>query len=136
MYLTASRKTAVWVLIAAHLVSIVGCSTTTHVTLPGDETPVDQTLKLSSVILKDGAIIEFEGAGGIFVQKVLDGRPATTIVGSSQRRHVEVDPADVLEARYERTEASSGGSFLVGFLLGLPTGAAVFYLIILAAFSR
>ncbi len=136
MYLTASRKTAVWVLIAAHLLMIVGCSTTTRITLAGDETPVDQTLKLRSVVLKDGTIIEFEGAGGIFIQKTRDGRPDPKIIGTSHRKHIEVDPSTVLEARYERTEADGGGSFLAGFLLGLPAGAAILWLVILSAFGH
>ena len=130
------RKSMVWVLIAAHLVAIVGCSTTTRITLSGDQMPTDQTLKLTSVVLKDGTIIEFEGTGGISVQTVREGRPTSMIVGTSHRKHVEVDPSKVLEARYERTEASGAGSFLVGFLLGLPAGALIFYLVLVAAFSH
>ncbi len=136
MNLLFGRQIVIWMIIAAHLLMIVGCSTTTRVTLPGDETPIDQTLKLSSVILKDGTNIEFEGAGGIFIQKTQAGRPDTLIVGTSHRKHVEIDPSTVLEARYERTEASGGGSFLVGFLLGLPAGAAILWLVILSALGH
>jgi hypothetical protein len=127
------RQHLVWLLISVHLVTVIGCSVTNHVTLPGNEIPVGSNFKIVTLILKDGGIIRFDGNGGRYVEKTSDGKLSRVIVGVTDGKNVEIDPERVLEVKFEQTESSGGGSFIVGFLLGLPVGAGILLLILVSA---
>jgi hypothetical protein len=130
-----SNKPLVWLLITLHVVMIYGCSVTNRITLPGNEIPVGSNFTIAKVILKDGEIIEFDGNGGMYVEKVKDGKSYRAIVGAAYSKNVEIDPDKVLEVRFEQHESRGAGTFLVGFLVGLPAGALGLYLIVAAAYS-
>jgi hypothetical protein len=125
----------VWLLIVTHVVALSGCATTTTITLPPSVIPVASDIRIASVVLKDGTIIEFDVNRGMYVDKVADGTPVRAIVGKARGRIVEIDPQTAKEVRFEQTTSNAGGSFLTGFLLGLPVGAVAFYLFLVAAFS-
>lgn len=127
------RQVLVWLLITIHLVTIYGCSVTNRVTLPANEIPVGSNFKIATVILKDGEIIEFDRNGGRYVEKTNDGKAFRVIVGTANSKDVEIDSEKVLEVKFEQTESSGGGSFIVGFLLGLPAGAGILLLILVSA---
>ena len=129
------RQLLVGVLITVQLVMIYGCSTTNRITLPGNEIPVGSNFKISTVILKNGEIIEFNREGGRYVDKTIDGKSYRVIVGTAHSKDVEIDPEKVLEVKFEQEGLSSTGSFIVGFLFGMPVGAGVLILIVLASYS-
>jgi hypothetical protein len=128
-------QSVVWLLIAVHLVAVYGCSTTTHLTLRGNEVPVGTNFVIAAVILKDGEIIEFDGNRGMYVDKVKDGKSYRAIVGSKNSKDIEIDPEKVLEVRFEQSKSNSTGTFFAGFFFGMPVGVLVFYLILTASFS-
>ncbi|OGU43101.1 MAG: hypothetical protein A2000_07630 [Ignavibacteria bacterium GWB2_36_8] len=128
-------QSLVWLLITVHVVTIYGCSVTNRVTLPGNEIPVGSNFKIATVVLKNGEIIEFDSKGGRYIEKTTDGKSNRVIVGMTGGKNVEIDPEKVLEVRFEQEGSSSGGSFIAGFLIGIPVGAGVFYLILVAAYS-
>jgi hypothetical protein len=129
------RQHLVWLLITVHLVTIYGCTVTNRVTLSGNEMPVGSSLKIATIILKDGEIIEFEGGGGLCVEKTKDGKPYRAIVGMTHSKNVEIDPEKVLEVKVEQKESSGLGSFVAGFLIGLPVGAGILVLIVYSLYS-
>lgn len=129
------RQHLVWLLITAHVVTISGCTVTNHVTLSGNEMPVGSNLKIATVILKNGDIIEFDGGGGLCVGKTKDGNPYRVIAGTTHSKNVEIEVEKVLEVKVEQKESSGAGSFIAGFLIGLPVGAGVFFLILVASFN-
>ncbi|MEK9138011.1 MAG: hypothetical protein AAB393_12870 [Bacteroidota bacterium] len=129
------RQALVWLLITAHLITISACTTTERLTLPGNEIPLGSDYRIASVILKDGEVVQFDSKGGRYVEKAREGKSYRAIVGTAQGRDVEIDPDKVLEVRFEQKESRGGGSFIVGFLLGLPVGALGLYLVLLAAYS-
>jgi len=123
------RLPLVWLLIAVHLVTVCGCTVTNRITLPGNEIPVGSNFKIASVIFKDGKIVEFDGDGGRYVDKTSDGKPYRAIVGTSLHQEIEIDPAKVLEVKFEHEESSGTGNFFVGMLVGVPVGAGLVVLI-------
>lgn len=129
------RQPLVWLLITVHVVTICGCTVTNRLTLPGNEIPVGSNFKIATVILKDGEIIEFDSNGGRYVEKSSDGKSYRVIVGTTHSKNVEIDPEKILDVKFEQKESSGTGSFIAGFLLGMPVGAGVFYLILVAALS-
>ncbi|MGA3246156.1 MAG: hypothetical protein ABSE41_16180 [Bacteroidota bacterium] len=126
------RQHLVWLLITVHLVTIYGCTVTNHVTLSGNEMPVGSNLKIATVILKDGDIIEFDSGGGLCVEKTKDGKPYRVIVGMTHSKNIEIDPEKVLEVKVDQKESSGLGSFVAGFLIGLPVGAGILVLVVIA----
>jgi len=129
------RQPLVWLLVTIQLVTIFGCAVTNRVTLPANEVPVGSNFKIVTVILKDGEIIEFDSNGGRYVERARDGKAYRVIVGTAHGKTVEIDSENVLDVKFEQRESGGGGSFLAGFLIGLPVGAVVFYLILVAAYS-
>lgn len=125
-----------WPILGILIVVLNGCSATSRLTLNGNDTPVDPGYTVSSVVLKDGRVVEFDDHQGTYIERVRDGVLTRAIVGLERGRPVEIDPKDALEVRFEKREASGAGNFGLGFLLGMPTGALVFYVILLEAFSR
>jgi hypothetical protein len=126
------RQHLVWMLITVHLVTIYGCTATNHVTLSGSEMPVGSSLKIATVILKDGEIIEFDSGGGLCVERTRDGKPYRVIVGMTHSRNVEIDPEKVLEVKVDQKESSGLGSFIAGFLIGMPVGVGILVLVVIA----
>ena len=124
------RQHLVWMLITVHLVTTYGCTATNHVTLSGNEMPVGSTLKIASVILKDGEIIEFDSDGGMCVEKTKDGKRYRAFVGMTHSGNVEIDPEKVLEVKVDQKESSGLGSFVAGALIGMPVGAGILFLIV------
>jgi hypothetical protein len=127
------RQVLVGLLIVAHVVMIAGCVTTSRVTLPGSQIPVGMNYKITTVIMKDGEIHQFDNDGGMYVER--EGKASRVIVGTTHGQRMEIDPEKVLEVRFEHSESSGGGSFIAGLLLGMPVGVGVFYLILAAAYS-
>ncbi|MBI5473415.1 MAG: hypothetical protein HY961_13805 [Ignavibacteriae bacterium] len=127
------KRPLVWLLIAANAIAIYGCATTNRVTLPANEIPVGSSFKIVSVILTDGQLVTFDRNGGRYVERTIDGAPRRVIVGEANSKDVEIDPEKVLEVRFEHEE--SGGSFAAGFLLGIPVGASLLYLILSGALN-
>ena len=123
----------IWMLIATHLGTIYGCTTTSKLTLSGSEIHSGSNYRITSVLLNDGQIIEFEGEGGRFVDTTANDQQHRTIVGTSLHKDVQIDPARVLEVRLEHKESSGAGNFFVGMLVGVPVGAGV--LVLIAALS-
>jgi hypothetical protein len=126
----------VWLLIAVHLLTVYGCSTTNYLTLRGNEVPVGTNFVIAAVILKDGELITFEGNRGMYVEKVRDGKAYRVIVGTKNDRDVEIDPEKVLEVRFVQNVSNTTGSFFAGFFLGMPVGVLVLYLIVASFSSR
>ena len=120
----------VWLLITVHLVTICGCTTTNRLTLPGNETPVGSNYKITTVILKDGEVIEFDRDGGLYVEKIKGGTSYRAIVGTTSNKKIEIDPENTLEVKFEQQESNGSGSFFLGLLLGLPVGAGLLVLIL------
>jgi hypothetical protein len=129
----AVKQSLAALLIAAHIVTIAGCVTTSRVTLPGSEIPVGMNYKITTVIMKDGEVLQFDNEGGMYVER--EGKASRVIVGTTHGQRMEIDPEKVLEVRFEHSESSGGGSFIAGLLLGMPLGVGVFYLILAAAYS-
>ncbi len=127
------RLLLIWLLIAVHAITIYGCTGTNRVTLPPNEIPVGSNFRIATVILKDGEIIRFDHNGGRYVERISDGTSHRVIVGMADGKNTEIDPEKVLEVKFE--EAESASNFTTGFLLGIPVGAGLFYLILAAAFS-
>lgn len=128
-------QSIVWLLIAVHLVTVYGCSTTNYLTLPGNEFPVGADFTIAAAILKDGEIVTFDGNRGMYVDKVKDGTSYRVIVGTANGKVVEIEPEKVLEVRFEQNKPNTTGTFFAGFLLGMPVGVLVFYLILAASYS-
>ncbi len=124
-----------WLLIVGHAITIFGCTGTNRVTLPPNETPVGSNFKIATVILKDGGIIRFDHNGGRYVERISDGTSHRVIVGMADGKNTEIDPEKVLEVKFEQEESGGSGSFVAGFLIGIPVGAGLFYLILAAAFN-
>ncbi|MEX2116460.1 MAG: hypothetical protein WEB37_06210 [Bacteroidota bacterium] len=129
------RQAVAWLLVTVHVVMIYGCSVTNRITLPGNEIPAGSNFKIATVILKGGETIKFDVNGGRYVERTSDGKSYRVIVGMTDGKNIEIDPEKVFEVRFEQEESSGGGSFIAGFLIGMPVGAGVFYLILVAAFS-
>ena len=129
------RQVLIFTLIALQLVMVYGCSTTSRTTLPGNEIPVGSNFKIVSVILKDGKIIEFDDKGGRYVDKTTNEKSHRVIVGMMDGKHVEIDPDKILEVKIEQEGTSGTGSFIAGFLVGLPFGALALYIIVALSFS-
>jgi len=129
------RLVAIWVLITVQVVTICACSVTKSVTLPGNEIPVGLDYRIVTVKLTDGKIIEFDGIGGTYVEKTKDGKAGRVIVGTSDGSKIEIESEKVTEVTFEHTRSSGTGSFFAGFGLGLPVGAALFYLIIVTLYA-
>ena len=129
-----SRQLLVGVLITVHLVTVYGCYSTEHLTLPGNEIPVGSDFKIATVILKDGEIIEFGSEGGRYIEKISDGKSFRVIVGTAHSKEVQIDPENVLEVKFEQERPNSTGSFIVGLLVGMPVGALVLVAIVAASF--
>jgi len=123
------RQPLVWLVIAVHLVAVCGCSVTNRISFPANAIPVGSNFKITSVILKDGQIIEFDSDGGQYLDKTSDGKSYRAIVGTSLHKDVEIDPAKVLEVKFEQEESSGTGNFFVGMLVGVPIGAGLVVLI-------
>jgi hypothetical protein len=92
-------------------------------------------LKIATVILKNGEIIEFDDRGGLCVEKTRDGKTYRAIVGTTRREIIEIDPEKVLEVRVEQKESSGLGSFMGGFLIGMPVGAGILILIVALSYN-
>ena len=129
------RQPLVLLLITVHLVMIFGCTATNRLTLPANEIPVGANFKIAAVILKDGQIITFDRDGGLYIEKMIEGKWYRAIIGMTVNKSVEVDPEKVLEVKFEQTESSGADSFIVGFLIGLPVGALGLFLALLAAYG-
>jgi hypothetical protein len=129
-------QSVVWLLIAVHLVTVYGCSTTNYLTLRGNEVPVGTNFVIAAVILKDGELITFEGTRGMYVEKIRDGKSYRVIVGTKNSQEVEIDPEKVLEVRFQQSESNSTGNFFAGLFLGMPVGVLVLYLIVASFSSR
>ena len=128
-----SHKSLLWTLIVLHLVTISGCAVTKRVALPANEIPLGADYKITTTILKDGQIIEFDSKGGLYVEKRLEGVVHRVIAGTVHGEKVEMDSEEVLEVRFETT--GTGGSFAGGVLLGTALGALGFYLLLVAAYG-
>jgi len=131
----ALKHLFVWLLIAVHVVMISGCAVTNVVTLNGNGIPVDPDFKITTVILKDGEIVEFDFNGGRYVDITSDGASNSVIVGMVDDKNIEIAPEKVLEVTIEKTESSGSGNFIAGLLIGVPVGAAILYLIAVLSFS-
>ena len=129
------KRGFVFFLIVSHLVMVIGCTSTRQTTLMDGEMPATQGAKIVSVTLKTGDIVQFDNEGGRYVEKMKEEKSYRAIVGLTEsNKHIEIDPQTVLELKIETKESSGGGSFLVGMLVGMPLGVAVFYLIIFATY--
>lgn len=130
------RQALVWLLIITHFVIICGCSVTNRVTIPGNQIPLGSNFKITKAILKDGGIIEFDSNGGLYVDKIRDGKSYRAIIGTTESRNVEIDAEKVLEVKLDQKESNATGSFIVGLLAGLPIGAGIVVLIAAMSFSN
>lgn len=128
-------KSLVWLLIAAHLVTMYSCTTTHHVTVSGNEVPVGSNVKIAKVVMKSGESIEFDGRGGRYAEKHSDGTSHRVIVGPVQGKEVEIDIENAHAVNVEQTESSGAGNFALGLITGLPIGAGLLYLIAVMASS-
>ena len=87
------------------------------------------------VVLKSGEVIQFDSDGGMYVEKQIDGKSTRVMVGNADGKRLEIDPVNVLEAKFEQKGSGGGGSFVVGFLVGIPVGVGLLYLIAALAYS-
>jgi hypothetical protein len=129
------RHCIVWLITTTQLAAISGCATTKRVTLPGNEVPVGTDFRIATVVLKDGDVVTFDGNGGRYIERTVEGKPRRMIVGTVDGRSAEVDPEKALEVRFEQEGSVGGAGFAVGFLLGIPVGAGLLFLILLGAYS-
>jgi hypothetical protein len=110
------RNTITFVVIAALMNFLIGCTTTRNVAVEKQEIPkLDE--KIRELVLTDGTVIKFDYAGAMFDSVYTygeHGKITNVVVGMTETGNISVTPVEkILEARVERTETSVGGSILL-----------------------
>jgi hypothetical protein len=126
------RRVCLGALVTFQIVSSGACSVTERVTLPANEMPVAPDFRIATVRLTNGQIITFDGDGGMYIEKPMDGKPHRMIAGTTKGTMIEIEPENASVVNFERSKSSGMGSFLAGIGVGLPVGAALFYLIVVS----
>jgi hypothetical protein len=131
----SARELLVWFLIVNHLMLVNGCTSSQQVSLEGRQLPKIGRVKILRVVLRSGGIVQFDEAGGRYVEKPSAGKLYCAIVGTTvASKAVDIDPNLAVEVQIEKNSFDAANTLLL--LLGIPAAAVVIvYLFIIVSIS-